>query len=129
VKLARAAYASAGVVLVGIGLVGVFVPGLPTTVFLIVALFCFKKGSSRLENWLLNHRRFGPTLQDWERHRAIKPRTKLVATGTMWVFIAVSALLIPKLWVTALVVAHGVAGTWYIASRPANAPARPLAEP
>lgn len=106
-----------GLSLVGVGLVGVFVPGLPTTVFMILALFCFKKGSSRFESWLLNHGRFGPTLRDWERNRSIKARTKVVAIATMWAFIAVSAFFIDLLWVKTLVFVLGVFGTWYIVTR------------
>lgn len=96
-------------------------PGWPTTVFLILALFCFKKGSSRFEHWLLDHPVFGPTLRDWEKYKGIRLRHKRIAIITMWVFISAStAFLIyrGKSLVAAIVVAFGLIGTWYIVSRP-----------
>lgn len=116
-KLANAAFTGIGLTLVGVGIVGVFVPGLPTTVFLVMALFCFKQGSPRFESWLLNHRQFGPTLRDWEENRAIKPRTKVIAIATMWAFIILAAFLIANKWIAGGVVALGVYGTWFILTR------------
>ncbi|MCH8978811.1 MAG: YbaN family protein [Armatimonadetes bacterium] len=116
-KIRRAAFTVMGIALVGIGLVGVFLPGLPTTIFMILALFCFKKGSARLENWLLRHRVFGPTLRDWERNHAIKRRTKVVAVTTMWVFAGLSIFIIPVLWVKLAIAAACTWVTWYIVSR------------
>lgn len=108
-----------GLLLTGIGFVNLFIPGMPTTVFLIMALFCFKKGSSKFDAWLLNHKVFGPTLRDWERTKGIRPRTKKVAVGTMWIFLAASiALLHKKPIVGAIIFTCGVWVTWYILSRP-----------
>jgi hypothetical protein len=98
--------------------VGYFLPVLPSTVFMIVALFCFKRSSPRFEKWLLQHRLFGPTLRDWDANGAIRPRTKLVAIVMMWVCIGVSLYFVGLLWAQVLVVALGLVGTWYIASRP-----------
>ena len=126
-KLVRALYAAIGLTLVGVGFVGVFVPGLPTTVFLVLALFCFKHSSPRFESWLLGHKRFGPTLRDWDENRSIKPRTKVVAIVTMWVFILVSVLIVQELWIGASIVALGAFGTWFIATRKSSVP--PLASP
>ena len=116
-KGARRVYTATGLLLVGIGFVGIFMPGLPTTVWLIMALFCFKRGSERLENWLLDHPRFGPTLRDWDANRSIKKRTKLVAISTMWAFCGVSLFLVRQTWVQALILALAAFATWYIASR------------
>lgn len=113
----RIAFTIAGLALVGVGFVGYVVPGLPGTVFLVMALFCFKKGSPRFESWLLNHPWFGPTLRDWEENRAIKPRTKAIAIATMWACIAASVFFIQNIWIIVGVVALGVFGTWYIATR------------
>jgi uncharacterized membrane protein YbaN (DUF454 family) len=117
VNAVRLIYTGLGLALVGVAFVGYIVPGMPATVFLVVALFCFKKGSPKFEAWLLNHPWFGATLRDWELHRAIKPRTKAVAILTMWVCICVSAMFIPKVWLVGSIVGLGVVGTWYIASR------------
>ena len=116
-RAVRTGYLLAGLALLGVGIVGVVTPVLPGTVFLILSLFCFKRSSPRLENWLLNHPRFGPTLREWEENRSIKARTKIVAIATMWLCIAVSVLFVDQAWVIALLVALGAFGTWYIATR------------
>ncbi|MDE1918533.1 MAG: YbaN family protein [Sphingomonadales bacterium] len=78
-RAARIGWLCAGLVLVGIGFVGIFVPLLPTTDFLLLALPCFARSSPRLESWLLNHPRFGPPLRAWRTHRAVPGHAKLAA--------------------------------------------------
>jgi uncharacterized membrane protein YbaN (DUF454 family) len=78
-RTARFAWLCLGLVLVAIGFVGVFVPLLPTTDFLILALPCFARSSPRLELWLLRHPRFGPPLIAW-RERGTVPRHAKVAS-------------------------------------------------
>jgi len=120
----RWAWNLVGWTFVGIGLVGTVTPGLPTTVFMILALWCFKKGSPRFEHWLLNHRVFGPTLQVWEREKAITLRTKRIAVATMWAAIGLSSLVLArKPVVLSIVVAAGAFATWYILSRKTADPA------
>lgn len=115
--ISRGAYVGLGFGFVGMGLVGVVVPGWPTTIFMILALWAFKKSSPRMEAWLLNHRVFGPTLRDWEENHSIRRRTKVVAISTLWVFLILSLFLIQTLWVKLLVAAVGVWVTWFIWSR------------
>lgn len=84
------AWQAAGWVFVGLGLIGAALPVMPTTCFMILALACFTRGSPRLANWLLSHPRFGPSLRDWQQHRAISPRTKRVAAAAIavaWVIV------------------------------------------
>lgn len=73
-----------------LGLIGVFVPGLPTVPFLLLAAWAGGKGWPALEAWLLNHPRHGPAIRRWRDHRAVPRRAKWLASGTM----ALSALLI-----------------------------------
>lgn len=68
----RSLYIAGGVVCVLMGAIGVLLPGLPTTPFLLLASWCFSRSSSRLESLLLRSRLFGPFLQDWHCHRAIR---------------------------------------------------------
>ena len=119
-EFGRILFLLVGLVATGIGVVGVVTPGLPGTVFLIMALFCFKRSSPRLERWLLEHPRLGPTLRDWDEHRSIRPRTKILAIGLMWVFISSSLFTKVNPWFISLLVALGLYGTWYIASRPSR---------
>ena len=69
---------SLGWICVGLGFIGIFVPGLPTTIFLIVALWAFTKSSNKLRIWLLNHKKFGPFLRDWQEHRVVPLRAKIL---------------------------------------------------
>ena len=79
----RIAYIGLGLVFVGLGVLGAFLPVLPTTPFLLVALWAFSSSSKRLEAWLLEHRRFGPRLRAWRAHRVVPLPVKLTAWGSM----------------------------------------------
>jgi uncharacterized membrane protein YbaN (DUF454 family) len=107
----RALYVALGSVSAGVGLVAVFVPGLPTTVFLLVALWFFTKSSPRMEAWLRGHRILGPYLRDWERERAVPRVVKWVAGLAMastvvaaWVVLRAHPLVVVALGVTLSVV-------------------------
>ncbi|WP_395335940.1 YbaN family protein [Novosphingobium sp. BL-8H] len=75
-RAARWVWLTLGLALVGVGVIGIFVPLLPTTDFMILALPCFARSSPRLEAWLLNHPRFGPGLRAWRAERAIPRHAK-----------------------------------------------------
>ena len=74
---------SLGWLCVGLGFVGVFVPGIPTTIFLIIALWAFTKSSEKLRHWLLNHKRFGPILNNWQEHKVVPRRAKILMVVLM----------------------------------------------
>ena len=63
---------------VGLGFIGIFVPGLPTTIFLIIALWAFTKSSKKLQFWLLNHKRFGPILRNWQEYKVVPLKAKIL---------------------------------------------------
>ena len=75
----RSIYLAAGMLMTAVGIVGVFLPLLPTTPFLLVAVWCFSRSSPRLEQWLLTHRTLGPPLANWRREGAISARAKTIA--------------------------------------------------
>lgn len=87
------AYAS-----LGLGLVGIVVPGLPTVPFVLLAAFAAARGSRRLHAWLLTNKRFGPAIRDWEREGAVSRRAKTLATVMMALSAAVMFLTAPKWW-------------------------------
>ncbi len=89
----RALWLVAGALSLAVGVVGIVLPLLPTTPLVLLAAFCFSRGSKRWEAWLLNDPRFGPMVRDWREHRAVPLRAKQLATammaasslGTWWV--------------------------------------------
>ena len=67
----------------GLGAVGAVVPGLPTTPFMLLALWAFSKSSQRFHDWLYAHRVFGPPLRQWQTHRVIPVKVKIFSIVTM----------------------------------------------
>lgn len=70
----------AGLMCVGLALLGIPLPLLPTVPFLLLAAFCFARGSKRLHDWLTTHPRLGPPIEDWNQRGAIHIKAKLLAT-------------------------------------------------
>lgn len=75
----RLLWVLAGLVFTTIGVAGLILPLLPGTVFLILAAFCFARGSRRLHDWLVGHPLFGPAIRDWHEHGAIRRPAKRMA--------------------------------------------------
>lgn len=124
--LFRALLIAAGWLCVALAVAGVFLPVLPTTPFLLLALWAFARSSPRFHHWLLTHRWFGPLVQDWERHRVIPIRAKLLAVtgmsgGMVWVTFYSSA----PWYATALMGATVAYGAWYVVTKPSRKPDHP----
>lgn len=81
----------AGVIALVLGLIGIVVPGLPTTPFILLAAACFSRASPRLHGWLLAHRQLGPLVRDWEHHRSLPVAVKWVASAMMVSAVGLSA--------------------------------------
>ncbi len=101
----RWGYLAIGWLAVATGAVGFVLPVLPSTVFFLIALWAFSRGSSRFENWLFNHRLFGPTLQAWRRHRVIPAKAKLLALTCMSASLLFLIFVVADGWVLPLAVA------------------------
>ena len=85
-----------GLVALVLGGIGVFLPILPTTPFIILAAFAFGKSIPAWRRWLLNNKTFGPIIEDWEETGAIAPRYKIMATTMMIAALALSFYLAIK---------------------------------
>lgn len=119
----RAPWLIAGVLALAVGIVGIFVPLLPTTPLVLLAAACFSRGSSRCEHWLLNHPRFGPMVRDWRRNRMVPLRAKQLATVTMALGSAYAWTVLPRLhWLPALCCAAVALWLWQLPTRPVNTP-------
>lgn len=130
-RLVRAVWISAGLILVGIGAVGVVVPGLPSTIFFILAAAAFSRSSTRLERWLLSLPAVGPMVRDYRAGLGMRRRAKIAACSMITVAVGISTGLLIGAWTPrAVVLAAGAVGiayiTWRVPTR--EALQRPSAE-
>jgi len=107
--LVRGLLIAAGAVCVVLGIIGIFVPLLPTTPLILLAAACFARSSHRFHDWLLANRTFGPLIREWEKHGSIPRRTKLFAIALMSLTLAVSIVFfVTPAWLQGLLAAFGV---------------------
>ena len=110
-------YIVLGSISLALGILGIFLPLLPTTPFLLLTAALYFKGSPRLYNWLLNHRHFGPYIRNFRENKAIPLRAKIISLVLMWgTMLYCIFFLIPFIWVKILLglIAAGV--TYHILS-------------
>lgn len=77
-----------GFLSLALGVLGIFLPLLPTTPFLLLSAFCFSRSSERLHQWLLNQPSLGPIIIDWEKNGVIRLKVKVIATVMILVLIS-----------------------------------------
>ncbi|PXW96670.1 hypothetical protein C7444_106192 [Sphaerotilus hippei] len=119
-QLVRGGWLVLGGVSLVLGFVGLFLPLLPTTPFVLLAAACFSRGSERCERWLLEHPRFGPSIRDWREHRALPLRAKQLAIVMMAVSCVAAALVMTRLrWLPALVCLGVACWLWRLPTREA----------
>lgn len=85
---------TAGFVSLILGLIGIIVPLLPTTPFLLLSAACFFRGSDRLYNWLINHKTLGRYIRNFREHKAISLNTKIVSISFLWITMLFSIIFV-----------------------------------
>jgi hypothetical protein len=138
-RLARTALVACGTICVVLGVVGVFLPVLPTTPFLLLAAVCYARSSERLYHWLLNNRCFGEYIRNYREGRGLPLRLKILTILTLWLVIGFTALMVVSaVWIRIVlflimtgVTAHLVMIKTYIRGRDCRpaAPSLPDGQP
>lgn len=101
------------------GAIGLVVPLLPTTVFWLIALWCFSRTNPAMQHWLRTHPRLGETLTDFADHGVICRRGKGFAIGGLWVSLSLSLWLAqPPTWLSSVLVLGAIALSLFLATRP-----------
>jgi uncharacterized membrane protein YbaN (DUF454 family) len=110
-----------GFVFVGLGVLGAFLPVLPTTPFLLVALWAFSRSSRRFHHWLYTHPRFGPRLREWHEHGTVPVKVKVSSISAMLVSLAFMVFVAHVKWhVLAMAGTLMLVGAVYVLSRPSR---------
>lgn len=126
----RAGYLTIGWTCVGLGFVGIWLPLMPTTVFLLVACWAFARSSPRLHAWLIDHPRFGRSLSDWHDHGTIPAAAKWSAVAMMAASFAIVLLTMSLGTVGTALLAVLLSGcAAYVITRPSSVRAGAVLDP
>lgn len=87
-----------GLISLGLGLLGAFLPVLPTTPFLLLSAVLFLRGNKGLYQWLMNHQRLGTYISNFIEHKAIPLRVKVVSVATLWLTLLYCAIFVAEHW-------------------------------
>ncbi len=104
----KAFWFTAGVIALIFGVVGIFLPILPTTPFLLITSACFMRASPKLHKWLTSHPYFGPPIVEWNKSKTIKKSIKNKAMIMIVISFILSIALAPILWVKVLLLVLGI---------------------
>ena len=113
---------SLGWLCVGLGFLGIIVPGVPTTIFLIIALWAFTKSSEKLRHWLLHHKRFGPILNNWQKHKVVPRRAKILMVILMSSAVVLFHYSLQNLYLTIGLIIILASVAIYVISLPSETP-------
>ena len=106
-----------GSISLALGIIGIFLPLLPTTPFLLLSAALWVKGSPKLYNWLLQHRHFGPYIRNFREHKAIPLRAKIISVSMVWITLLYCTFFVAEntwLRISFILLAAGI--SWHILS-------------
>ena len=107
---------AAGCLSLAFGIIGIFLPLLPTTPFLLLAAYCFMRSSNRLYNWLIRHKVFGRYIDQYVTYHAVERKTKRLALIFLWGTMTFSLFFLPNIYIRLLLLAVGIGVTIHILS-------------
>ncbi len=110
--MVRPLYMAGGIVSMGLGIIGIALPILPTVPFLLLAAFCFARSQPEWERRLLDHPRYGPSLRDWRERGAIGRKAKISALLAMSAGVVFTGLTVGWPWVLISIAILAICGTW-----------------
>jgi uncharacterized membrane protein YbaN (DUF454 family) len=115
----RYIYLTLGLLFVATGVIGAFLPVLPTTPFLLLAIWCLSRSNPRLEAWLLNHPKYGASLRAWREHRVVPRRAKISAAGLMTMSFLILVFFTSLTWLHLAIIGLTMFGSGlYVCTRP-----------
>jgi uncharacterized protein len=97
-----------------LGAIGIFLPILPTTPFVLLAAWCFSRSSEQFHNWLINHKQLGTIIKAWQSESGIPPQACYKAIAMTWLGLSLSMLIIAKLWAVVLLCSIGLVLSLYL---------------
>lgn len=114
-RVIRALWTVAGTLFLGLGIIGIILPLLPTTPFLLLAAYCYIRGSERVHTWLLGNKWFGEYIKNYQEKRGIPLRIKIWTISFLWITIAISAFFFIEItWIRIILVIIAAAVTYHI---------------
>lgn len=115
-KLTRILFVISGSISLTIGIIGIFVPLLPTTVFLLISAYCYVRSSPKLYNWLINHKYLGTYISNYRRYKAMPKKAKISAISLLWITIIISGIIVDVFWIRIVLLVVAISITAYILS-------------
>ena len=121
VPILKIIYFFIGLLFTTVGLIGILIPGLPTTIFMILAAACFVRSSQSMYSWLTNHPLFGESVLRYRRGEGMPKQTKYISISMMWFFIFISVFIFLHdfaIWIKMIIILLGLIGTTFIVKQP-----------
>ena len=110
-RIVRALYMVGGTVSLTLGIIGLFVPGLPTTPFVLLSAALYAKSSEKLYNWLLGNKLLGPRIKNYQRQKGVTIKGKYRIIALMLTMVLISSFLIVNvMWLRIIILSSGVIG-------------------
>ncbi|MDF1660663.1 MAG: YbaN family protein [Planctomycetota bacterium] len=121
--MGRIIFLIAGHLCMALAFVGIFVPILPTVPFILLAAYCYSRGSTKFYNWLVKHPKFGPSVIEWRDHRIVRPRAKIASVITIAISLSIPIFVVDlPLWQKVTVAVIGVSVMIFLISCPSEKP-------